>query len=74
LDTPRKNPVAGFPRGIESIRKVLNFKIGVQDLEKVLNLAKNVHKVLKKYGNSKFKTICLFKLCSLPLTTVLPSL
>jgi len=25
---------AGFPRGIESIEKVLNFKIGFQDLEK----------------------------------------
>jgi len=31
---------AGFPRSIESIEKVLNFKIGFQDLEKVLNLAK----------------------------------
>jgi len=31
--------VAGFPRGIESIEKVLNFKIGFQDLEKVLNFA-----------------------------------
>jgi len=30
----------GFPRGIESIEKVFNFKIGYQDLEKVLNLAK----------------------------------
>jgi len=30
----------GFPRGIESIEKVLNFKISFQDLEKVLNLAK----------------------------------
>jgi len=33
-------PYAGFPRGIESIEKVLNFKIGFQDLEKVLNFAK----------------------------------
>jgi len=31
---------AGFPRNIESIEKVLNFKIGFQDLEKVLKLAK----------------------------------
>jgi len=31
---------AGFPRGIESIEEVLNFKIGFHDLEKVLNLAK----------------------------------
>jgi len=31
---------AGFPRGIESNEKVLNFKIGFQDLEKVLNFAK----------------------------------
>ena len=30
----------GFPRGIESIEKVLNFKIHFQDLEKELNLAK----------------------------------
>jgi len=30
---------SGLPRGIESIEKVLNFKIGFQDLEKVLNLA-----------------------------------
>jgi len=30
---------SGFPRGMESIEKVLNFKIGFQDL-KVLNLAK----------------------------------
>jgi len=29
-----------FPRGIDSIEKVLNFEIGFQDLEKVLNLAK----------------------------------
>jgi len=29
-----------FPRGVESIEKVLNFKIGFQDFEKVLNLAK----------------------------------
>ena len=33
-------PETGFPRGIESIEKVLNFKIGFQDLEKVLSLAK----------------------------------
>jgi len=32
--------VTGFPHSIESIRKVLNFKIGFQDLEKVLKLAK----------------------------------
>jgi len=31
---------SGFPRGIESIEKVLNCEIGFQDLEKVLNLAK----------------------------------
>jgi len=31
---------SGFPRGIESIEKVLNFKISFQDLEKVLKLAK----------------------------------
>jgi len=31
---------SGFPRSIESIEKVLKFKIGFQDLEKVLNLAK----------------------------------
>jgi len=31
---------AGFPRGIESIEKVLNYEIGFQDFEKVLNLAK----------------------------------
>jgi len=31
---------SGFPRGFESIEKVLNLKIGFQDLEKVLNLAK----------------------------------
>jgi len=31
---------SGYPCGIESIKKVLNFKIGFQDLEKVLNLAK----------------------------------
>ena len=37
----------GFPRGIESIEKVLNFKIGFQDLEKVLNLAKMCIKCLK---------------------------
>ena len=30
----------GFPRGIKSIKKVLNFKIGFQDIEKALNLAK----------------------------------
>jgi len=33
------NPT-GFPCSIESIEKVLNFKIGFQDLEKVLNLVK----------------------------------
>jgi len=32
--------IPGFPHGIESIEKVLNFKISFQDLEKVLNLAK----------------------------------
>jgi len=32
-------PSQGSPRGIESIEKVLNFKIGFQDLEKVLHLA-----------------------------------
>jgi len=32
--------LTGFPRGIESIKKVLNFKIGFQDIEKVSNLAK----------------------------------
>jgi len=32
--------LSGFPRGIESIEKVLNFKIGFQDLEKVWNLVK----------------------------------
>jgi len=31
---------SGFPRSVESIEKVLNFKISFQDLEKVLNLAK----------------------------------
>jgi len=44
LPTIRKKPTwqesSGFPRGIESIEKVLNFKIGFQDLEKVLNLVK----------------------------------
>jgi len=29
-----------FPCGIESIEKVLNFKIGFENLEKVLKLAK----------------------------------
>jgi len=33
------NQVPGFPQGIESIEKVLNFKIVFQDLEKVLNFA-----------------------------------
>jgi len=33
-------PNSGFPRSIESIEQVLNFKISFQDLEKVLNLAK----------------------------------
>jgi len=32
--------VAWFPRGIESLEKVFNFKIVFQNLEKVLNLAK----------------------------------
>ena len=32
--------MSGFPRGIESIEKVLNVKFGFQDLEKVLNWAK----------------------------------
>jgi len=31
---------SGFPRGIETIEKVLNCESGFQDLEKVLNLAK----------------------------------
>jgi len=31
---------AGFPRGIESIEKVLNCETGFQNLEKVWNLAK----------------------------------
>ena len=39
---------AGFPRGIESIEKVLNFEIGFQDLEKVLNLTK----MYIRYGKS----------------------
>jgi len=40
----------GFPRGIESIEKVLNCEIGFQGLEKILNLAKmyiNIEKVWK---------------------------
>jgi len=32
--------VTGFPRVIESIKKVLNCKIDLQDFENVLNLAK----------------------------------
>jgi len=43
----------GFPRSIKSIIKVLNCEIGFQDLEKLFNLARNVRKILKKYGNSK---------------------
>jgi len=35
-----KNFILGYPRGIESIEKVLNCEIGLQDLEKVLNLSK----------------------------------
>ena len=39
-----KRPIAqcntGLPRRIESIEKVLNFKIVFQDLEKVVHLAK----------------------------------
>jgi len=38
---------SGFPRGIESIEKVLNFKIGFQDLEKVLNFAKTYSRYWK---------------------------
>jgi len=60
----------GFPRGIESIEKVLNFEISFQDLEKVLNLAK-MH---IKYGKSMKilnSAIRLFKFCLLPLMTVL---
>jgi len=34
------NSYAGFQRGIESIEKVIDFKIGFQDFEKVLNFAK----------------------------------
>jgi len=44
------SPFSGFPRGIESIEKVLNFEISFQDFEKVLNLAK----MYIKYENSKF--------------------
>jgi len=32
--------IPGFPRSIESIEEVFNFKSGFQDLEKVLKLAK----------------------------------
>jgi len=35
-----QNFTTGFPRGIESTEKVMNFKIDFQDLEKVLNFAK----------------------------------
>jgi len=31
---------AGFPRGIESTEKALNFNVDFQDFEKVLNFAK----------------------------------
>jgi len=60
----------GFPRGIESIEKVLNFEIGFQDLEKVLNQAK---RFIKHWKSTEIlnSAICLFKFCSLPLMTVL---
>jgi len=39
----------GFPRGFESIEKVLNFKIGFQDLEKVWKLAEICMKYCKSW-------------------------
>jgi len=46
----------GFPRGIESIEKVLNFKIGFQDLEKVLKkYALSIEKVSKFKMKKKFE-------------------
>jgi len=61
---------SGFPRGIESMEKILNREIGFQDLEKVLILAQMFMKYWKSMEilNS---TICLFKFCSSPLITVL---
>jgi len=55
---------------VTSIEKVLNCEIGFQDLEEVLNLAKMCIKFWKsmEIPNS---AICLFKLCTLPLMTVL---
>jgi len=58
--------LSGFPRGIE---KVLNREIIFQDLVSIA-FNQNVHKILKRHGNSKFSR-CLFKFCSLPLMTVL---
>jgi len=34
---------SGFPRSIESIEKVLDFKIGFQDLGKSIEFSQNVH-------------------------------
>ena len=45
---------AGFPRGIECMERVLNCEISFQDLENSIGLCQSIHKVLKKYGNSKF--------------------
>jgi len=54
------NYVAGFPRGIESSERVLNFKIGFQDFEKVLNLAKMCIKY-RKSAEIPNSAICFFK-------------
>jgi len=38
------------PQGVQSIEKVLHFKIGFQDLEKVLNFAKMYIRYWKSMG------------------------
>jgi len=60
-------------QGSHVVLKVLNCEIGFQDLEKVLDSAKMYIKYWKSMDilNS---AIYLFKLCSLPLITVLQML
>ena len=49
--------VTGFPRVIESIKKVLNCKIDLQDFENVLNLAKMY---IKYWKSMEFQNFAIF--------------
>jgi len=58
-----KNFILGYPRGIESIEKVLNCEIGLQDLEKVLNLSKMYMKYWKSTEIPNFVLYRCWQFC-----------